>query len=92
LNSIYPSWVLNIPFIVSMGIYYYMNFKYGKCSFEKLKLNGPYEVGHKEFFSEKYGQAVSVFYPMDKKKYDELIGASNSLWNKHGMNFVIGHD
>jgi hypothetical protein len=38
-----------------MIAYEYMNYKYGQCSLERLKVNGPFEVGHTEFFTEKYG-------------------------------------
>lgn len=45
---------------------------YGEANFSRLKLVGPFQVGHKEFFT-KDGIACSVYYPMDKDEWSREI-------------------
>jgi hypothetical protein len=40
---------------------------FGETDFSRLKLNGNYEVGFKEFRTAKYDNEVSVYYPIDKE-------------------------
>ena len=39
---------------------------YGEGNLSRIKLVGPYQVGHREFHLRDSGNAVSVYYPMDK--------------------------
>jgi len=39
---------------------------FGDANFNCLKMVGPYQVGHSEYFTSSGGNAVSVYYPMDK--------------------------
>jgi hypothetical protein len=47
---------------------------FGETDFQKLKMTGPYEVGYREFRTKKYGNEVSVFYPMERSEYKTKIG------------------
>ena len=42
---------------------------YGEGNLAKIKLIGPFEVGHKDFHLKESGITVSVYYPMDKSEY-----------------------
>ena len=46
---------------------------FGDANFNRLKMVGPYQVGHKEYFTSGGGNGVSVYYPMDKEEYRRLI-------------------
>jgi hypothetical protein len=37
---------------------------FGEVNFKRIRLNGPYQVGFKEFRTSKYDNMVSVFYPI----------------------------
>jgi hypothetical protein len=41
---------------------------YGEGNFQKLKMYGKYQVGHREFFTTKTN-AISCYYPMDRDEY-----------------------
>lgn len=64
---------------------------YGEANFSRLNLIGPFEVGHKEFFT-KDGIACSVFYPMDKDEWKREIGkpGKNTYWFRHGFRSRLG--
>ena len=64
----------------------------GEADFSKLKLNGPYEVGFKEFRSETKGNEVSVFYPISKGLYRLFINypGRNTDWLRHGDKTLLG--
>ena len=58
-----------------------------------MKLRGPYQVGYREFRTDKLGNEVSVFYPVDKSDYTRHIRKSwnhNTLWLRHGDNTLLG--
>ena len=65
---------------------------YGWGDFSKLKMRGPYQVGHKEFHSSKDGVAISVYYPMDKDTYKKEISESgrNSFYLRYGYKSRLG--
>lgn len=65
------------------------SFIFGEANFNLLKLIGPYQVGHKEFFSNE-GFGITVFYPMDKEEYEKEIGSKNTLWFRHGFKSRLG--
>jgi len=44
-------------------------FLYGDTNLDRVKVTGPYEVGHREFRSGTLGSEVSVFYPVDRNHY-----------------------
>lgn len=60
---------------------------YGEGNFNRLELTGRYEVGHKEIYISKTGNAVSVFYPMDKEVHKKILDEDsdrNSKWMRYG--------
>lgn len=63
---------------------------FGECNFKRLKLIGPYQVGYREFRSAKHGNEVSVYYPMDKQRYEEQITSRNVKWLRHGQKTLQG--
>ena len=42
---------------------------FGDTNLDRIKVTGPFQVGHREFRSEALGNEVSVFYPVDKLLY-----------------------
>jgi len=46
---------------------------YGDSNFKRVELSGPYEVGHKDIYMNVTGNAVSVFYPMDKDVHNKIL-------------------
>lgn len=68
-------------------------FFYGDSDLERLKMTGPFEVGYREFRTSKYGNEVSVFYPVDRDYYKTMLKASpnnNTDWLRHGDNTIQG--
>lgn len=61
-------------------------------NFKRIKLNGPYEVGFKEFRTEKFGNMVSVFYPITKEEHSDDIGkpGRNTEFLRHGDKTLLG--
>jgi len=39
--------------------------QFGYGQYESLELSGKFAVGHRKFYTEKYGNPVNVFYPID---------------------------
>lgn len=66
---------------------------FGEASFDRLILTGPFEVGHKDVHISSTGNAVSVFYPMDKETHKEIMDKEperNSRWLRYGYNTRLG--
>lgn len=67
---------------------------YGDTNLDRVRVTGPYEVGHREFRSGTLGSEVSVFYPVDRDHYREAMRASkgkrNSMWLRHGEKTLLG--
>eukprot|EP00347_Sterkiella_histriomuscorum_P022751 403337292 len=63
---------------------------YGEVNFNRLKVFGPYQVGFKEFRTKKFGNAVSVYYPMCKDLYKSKIGRHNTPWLRNGDRTLLG--
>ena len=66
---------------------------YGEANFDKLKLTGPFEVGHKDIHINGTGNAISVFYPMDKDVYRRIMEQEphrNTKWMRYGYNTRLG--
>ena len=50
-----------------------MFYTYGEINFKKLgNFTGKYGVGSCSFWTQKFGNFVTVYYPIDKKLYEEL--------------------
>ena len=54
-------------FSVSM-LYYSLNmvYYYGFSNYDNVHFTGKFLVGHQRFYSKKFKNPVSVFYPVDK--------------------------
>jgi hypothetical protein len=66
---------------------------FGDSDFSRMKLRGPYQVGYREFRTDKLGNEVSVFYPVDKPDYKRHMRKSysnNTLWLRHGDHTLLG--
>lgn len=66
---------------------------FGEATFDRLKLTGPFQVGHKDIHISSTGNAISVFYPMDKHVYAEIMANEphrNSMWARYGYNTRLG--
>ena len=63
---------------------------YGEVDFSRLNCVGPYQVGYKEFRTEKQDIPVSVFYPINKAHYKEAIKTNNTKWLRDGDKTLLG--
>jgi len=68
------------------------NLVYGEANFNRLKMTGPYQVGHKDIFTGEQGVEVSVFYPMDRDEYEKTIKEKgrNTYMFRHGYTSRLG--
>ena len=60
-----------------------MTILFGEANFNRLILTGPYEVGHKNMHISSTGNAISVFYPMDRDIHTKIMDEEperNSDW------------
>lgn len=57
-----------------------------------MKLNGPYEVGFREFRTAELDNEVSVFYPISKEEHRRHINdpGRNTKWLRHGDKTLAG--
>ena len=46
---------------------------WGGANFNRVEMNGPYQVGHRDVWNRKDGIALSVWYPMDLDTYAKQI-------------------
>ena len=46
---------------------------WGEANFDRVILTGPYEVGHMDIYMKNTGNAVSVYYPMDKDEHKRIM-------------------
>ena len=53
---------------------------------------GPYQVGHTEFYMRIGGNAVSVYYPVDREEYKRTINLKgrNTKWLRYGKRSIKG--
>jgi len=42
---------------------------WGEANFDRVKLSGPFQVGHQDYMCQKEGIFISVWYPMDKEEH-----------------------
>ena len=66
---------------------------FGEANFERLKLTGPFEVGHKDIHISHTGNAISVFYPMDPEIHAQIMKKEperNTKWMRYGYNTRLG--
>jgi len=65
---------------------------YGDGNLAKIKLVGPYEVGHKDFHLKESGIAVSAYYPIDKDEYrrNKNNKERNTSWFRYGDKSLLG--
>ena len=86
--------------MVSLGIYMMViivysiiNFIYGDANFSEVVMHGKYQVGHMEFFTEKEGICISVYYPMDRAEYNRTLKKDktrNTNWLRYGRKSLKG--
>jgi hypothetical protein len=60
---------VDITALVFVSITIILAVLFGDTNLDRIKLTGPFQVGHREFRSETLGNEVSVFYPVDKVLY-----------------------
>lgn len=65
---------------------------YGDGNLDKIKLIGPYQVGHKDFHLKHTGVAGSVYYPMDIAEYKATIKlpGRNTDWLRYDDLSLLG--
>ncbi|CDW85051.1 platelet-activating factor acetylhydrolase [Stylonychia lemnae] len=63
---------------------------FGEVTFNRSKAIGPYEVGYKEFKTQKYDNAVSVYYPINKDHHKRMVGRNNVSWLRDGDKTLLG--
>ena len=69
-----------------------LTYFFGESNFKKLKMTGPFEVGHREIRSSVLGSEVSVYYPIDREHHRLKIRESrnNTSWIRHGDKTILG--
>ena len=65
---------------------------FGEANFDRTKMTGPFEVGHKDIFCRKDGTTISVWYPMDREEYDKTINEKgrNTYYMRYGYTSRLG--
>jgi hypothetical protein len=53
---------IQVGTLISLVLRYF----FGEANFEHLKTSGPYDVGFTEFYTSKYSNSCSAFYPCNK--------------------------
>ena len=77
--------------VIFLGILFTILF--GEANFNRVVLTGPFEVGHKDIYISSTGNAVSVFYPMDKDVHASILDEEpdrNTEWMRYGYNTRLG--
>ena len=59
---------LVVNMLLNVWSWYLIN-RFGLGNLNGVKLTGKYKVGHKTIFAKKFGNAVSVWYPIDQGNY-----------------------
>ena len=77
-SSQFPSWLGAVLFI-SDFVASVITILKGEADFSRFPINGPYQVGYKEFRTTIYDNEVSVFYPIDREHYTQHIKRRNTL-------------
>jgi hypothetical protein len=68
-----------------------LTFLFGESNLERLKVTGPFEVGHREFRSTKLGSEISVYYPVDRTHFKRhFTRKRNTSWLRHGDKTLLG--
>lgn len=65
---------------------------WGENNLSTIYMVGPYEVGHKDFYTTVEGIACSAYYPMDKEEYIKNIDLKgrNTQWLRYGYKSRLG--
>ena len=63
---------------------------FGEIDFSRLRCHGPYQVGFKEFRTEKFDNAISVFYPITKEHHKAMINQNDTAWLRDGDKTLEG--
>lgn len=90
LHLIYSSFFTNALAAILSSVSLLLSHLFGEANFKNFKLNGPFQVGFKEFRTEKHDNMVSVFYPIDKLQYDKQIKEKNVKWLRNGDKTLMG--
>lgn len=81
-----------VIYCLFLGFAIFATLIYGWGDFGKMKMRGPYQVGHKDIHCSKDGVAASVYYPMDRDTYKEEISQSgrNAHYMRYGYKSRLG--
>lgn len=65
---------------------------FGEMNLERLKFNGPYKVGYREYKTKQFGNEVSIYYPIDEVEYNNKKDSSECFphWITHGWDQLDG--
>jgi len=85
----YPLWLGAILFM-SDFVASVITIVKGEADFSRFPINGPYQVGYREFRTTIHDNEVSVFYPIEREYYREHIKRRNTLQQRHGDNTIRG--
>ena len=83
------SLIMLVFYFVGMAVIVGYVAGYGEGNLSRIKLVGPYQVGHREFHLQHSGNAVSVYYPMDKADYHKQR-KNNTKWFRYGESSLKG--
>ncbi|CDW82360.1 platelet-activating factor acetylhydrolase [Stylonychia lemnae] len=84
------SLLVDIILLIGSGLSCFLMYVKGECDFSRFQVQGPYEVGYKEFRTKVLDNEVSVFYPVDKDVYYSQIKYNNAFQQRHGEKNLKG--
>ena len=83
--------LVNIIGLVATVFSIMLVYCFGESDLERLKVTGPFEVGHREFRGSKFGSEISVYYPVERAHYRREISTTrNASWLRHGDKTLLG--
>jgi len=74
---------------VVLGLALILWLRWGEGDFSKCKPKGPFRVGHQTIYIKDKLNAVSVFFPVDVKDYEENP-QPNKMWLDHPDEWING--
>jgi len=88
----YWSEAIAIIYSVVLLLILLYNIIYGEGNLKKIKIVGPFQVGHQDWHLTNSGIAASVYYPMDRKVYAHEIKEKgrNTHWLRYGNSSLTG--
>jgi len=81
-----------IIYVLFLGSAIAITIIFGEGNLDRIKVGGPFQVGHQDIFQTEGGNAMSVYYPIDIDEYDLNIKTPgrNPPWLRYGYKSRVG--